>query len=198
MKRFIELARKEGVTHEENFPFWLEPDTPPRAGVVLVHGFSATPREVRPLAEALTTAGFATLGVRLPGHGTSPQDLSKRKYAEWVATVGTAIKITASQTERVYAAGLSTGSLALLAASRDFNLSGMVLLAPFLRLHHPLAPYVWLLRHLFHYEKRSLEPELAPFYYAQRPLRAIHQHRDALGVRSLGDRLHIDTRPQNV
>jgi len=174
-KNFIELAHQEGVSHEENFPFWLEPDGPPRAGVVLVHGFSATPREMRPLAEALVADGFITLGVRLPGHGTTPEDLSRRSYVEWVATVGAALELLAQKCPRLYAAGLSTGALSLLAATRDHPLAGMVLLAPFLRLRHPLAPYVWLLRHLLHYETREVDAELAPFYYTRRPLRAIHQ-----------------------
>jgi len=174
-KDFIDLAHREGVTHEENFPFWLEPEKPARASVVLVHGFSATPREMRPLGEALLEHGYAALGVRLPGHGTSPEDLSTRSYREWVATVKAALNIAATRTPRVYAAGISTGALALLAASREFTHDGMVLMAPFLRLHHPLAPFVWLLRHLLPYETRQIEAELTPFYYARRPLKAIHQ-----------------------
>lgn len=190
-KRFVELARQEGVSHEENFPFWLEPEGEPRAGVVLVHGFSATPREMRPLAEALVEEGFVTLGVRLPGHGTTPEDLSRRSYGEWVATVAAALELLALQTPRLYAAGLSTGALSLLAATRDHPLSGMVLLAPFLRLRHPLSPYVWLLRHLLHYETREVDAELAPFYYTRRPLRAIHQLlRLVRAVRRLLPQLH--------
>lgn len=175
LKEFIELAQREGVAHEDNFPFWLEPEAPANACVVLVHGFSATPREMRPLGAALVEHGFSALGVRLPGHGTSPEDLSQRSYHEWVATVRSAIEIAATQSKRVYAAGLSTGTLALLAASQTEALSGQVLLAPFLRLKHPLAPFTWLLRHLMHYETRTIEPELEPFYYSRRPLRAIHE-----------------------
>ncbi len=51
----------------------------------------------------------------------------------------------------------------------------MVLFAPFLRLHHPLASFVWLLRHFLHYETREVEAQLQPFYYARRPLKAIYQ-----------------------
>ena len=71
-------------------PFWLDPSQPACATVVLVHGFSATPREMRPLAEALTARGFAALGVRLPGHGTTPEDLARRNYGEWIATIDAA------------------------------------------------------------------------------------------------------------
>mgnify|MGYP001204047413 CR=1 FL=1 len=175
VKDFIELAHREGVSHAENFPFWLEPETPAAACVVLVHGFSATPREMRPLGEALIEHGFAALGVRLPGHGTSPEDLSRRKHPEWIATVRTAINIAETEFERVYAAGLSTGSLALLTAADHGQLAGQVLLAPFLKLKHPMAPFVWFLRHLLNYDTRTIEPELEPFYYSRRPLKAIHE-----------------------
>jgi len=172
---FIDLAQREGVTNEENFPFWLEPETPAHACVVLVHGFSATPREMRPLANTLLAHGFATLGVRLPGHGTTPEDLSRRSYREWVATVRAALEIAGTRAPRVYAAGLSTGALSLIAASTTFKLHGMVLMVPFLRLNHPLASFAWILRYLFRYETRDIEEELKPFYYARRPLKAIHQ-----------------------
>lgn len=175
IQQLIELAHQDGVTHEENFPFWLEPETPARACVVLVHGFSATPREMRPLANTLVTHGFAALGVRLPGHGTSPEDLSRRSYQEWVTTVHAALDIAGTRAPRVYAAGLSTGAMTLLAAAKTADLQGMILMAPFLRLQHPLAPLVWFLRHLVHYETRNIEAELLPFYYARRPLKAIHQ-----------------------
>jgi len=175
IQQLIDLAHQDGVTHEENFPFWLEPEPPARACVVLVHGFSATPREMRPLANTLVAHGFAALGVRLPGHGTSPEDLSRRSYREWVSTVHAALDIAGTRAPRVYAAGLSTGAMTLLAATRTFDLQGMILMAPFLRLQHPLAPFVWILRHLVHYETRDIEAELIPFYYARRPLKAIHQ-----------------------
>ena len=52
-----------------------------------MHGFTATPWEVRPFAEALAESGYVALGVRLPGHGTRPEDLARRRYEEWLAAV---------------------------------------------------------------------------------------------------------------
>jgi len=43
-----------------------------RGGALLIHGFTGTPHEMRPLAEPLAHAGFDVLGVRLPGHGAAP------------------------------------------------------------------------------------------------------------------------------
>src|SRR5512139_3475104 len=61
-------ARADRVGDDDNLPFYLAPAAT-AAAVLLVHGFSATPWEMRPLAEDLMTRGFACLAVRLPGHG---------------------------------------------------------------------------------------------------------------------------------
>ncbi|HAI32163.1 MAG TPA: hypothetical protein DCM48_22015, partial [Thalassospira sp.] len=41
-------------------------------GVLLVHGFLASPAELRELGEKFAAMGHAVMGVRLAGHGTSP------------------------------------------------------------------------------------------------------------------------------
>src|SRR5512145_2081224 len=103
-------ARDDGVRKTADLPFLTTPAAA-RAAVLLVHGFSATPWEMRPLAEALTQRGFACLAVRLPGHGTTPEDLATRRWEEWLAAVVTGYDRLALHFPRVYGAGLSTGAL---------------------------------------------------------------------------------------
>ena len=50
--------------------------------VLCVHGFTGTPYEVRPLGEALHSAGFTALGIRLPGHA-SPKEMEASSALEW-------------------------------------------------------------------------------------------------------------------
>ena len=57
-------------------PFLIAPDQP-KAGIVLVHGYLAAPKEIRALANFLFDRGYAVYGVRLKGHGTSPEDLAR-------------------------------------------------------------------------------------------------------------------------
>src|SRR5271154_6266158 len=40
---------------------------------LLVHGFTGTPWDVRPLGEALAAGGFRVRGIPLPGHGATPR-----------------------------------------------------------------------------------------------------------------------------
>ncbi|MCK5922826.1 MAG: hypothetical protein KAG66_17925, partial [Methylococcales bacterium] len=49
-----------------------------RVGILLVHGWTATPVEIRLLAENLYAAGYSVAGPTMAGHGTTPQDLNRR------------------------------------------------------------------------------------------------------------------------
>ncbi|HCY84126.1 MAG TPA: EstA protein, partial [Desulfobacteraceae bacterium] len=46
------------------------------AGVLLIHGYMAAPREMADFAEYLHTQGFTVYAPRLAGHGTSPENLA--------------------------------------------------------------------------------------------------------------------------
>ena len=41
---------------------------------------------MRPLGEALAAAGFAVHAVRLAGHGTTPDDLARTGWRDWLAS----------------------------------------------------------------------------------------------------------------
>jgi carboxylesterase len=166
-------AASAGIADPADRPFLLEPPAPAEAAVLLVHGFAASPWELRSVGEAVAAAGFTALGVRLPGHGTSPEDLAGRRYEEWLAEVERGWQLLAGRGLRVYGVGQSTGALLLLALAAERPLAGLVLLSPFLRLRHPLAPLAGLLRHLRPYY-RPPGTEL-PHYYERRPLAGIWQ-----------------------
>jgi len=188
----LRLARADGVRDDDALPFCLAPPEA-AAAVLLVHGFSASPWELRPLADDLVKRGFACLAVRLPGHGTSPEDLATRHWEEWLATVVRGYDLLAGQFPRVYAAGLSTGSLLALALAEARAPAGLVLLSPYLRLRHRLAPFAGWLRYLHPYQHRPLTGNDARLYYARRPLAGVHQINRLL--RALSPRLGEITLP---
>jgi len=188
----LQLARTDGVGHAEHLPFFGAPDGA-RAAVLLVHGFSATPWEMRPLADSLIGRGFACLAVRLPGHGTTPEDLAGRRWEEWLMAVVSGYDLLAAHFPRVSGAGLSTGSLLLLALARQRQLTGLVLLSPYLRLRHRLAPLASWLRHLRPYHDRLLAGDAARHYYSRRPVAGVHQINRLL--RALSPRLGEITVP---
>jgi carboxylesterase len=108
-------------------------------GCLLVHGFTGTPEEMRPLGDALAAAGFPILGVRLAGHGTSVDDLARTQWTDWVASVEDGFTRLARDSERVAVAGLSMGAvLALhLSATRPAEVAALVLCATALTIADP-------------------------------------------------------------
>ncbi len=121
--RILRSASQEsGVTDPGNLPFMLCPQQATTAAL-LVHGFTGTPWEMRPLADFLADAGIASLSVRLPGHGTTPEDLAGRRWQEWLDSVDQGYRVLNEEFTSVFGMGMSTGCLLLLATSGEPNAS---------------------------------------------------------------------------
>ncbi len=104
-------------------------------GVLLAHGLTATTAEMRPLAQALLQRGFTVAGPLLPGHGTAPADLNRRRWQEWAAEVEKTYQDLSAACTRVFLGGESTGAvLALYLASLHPEAAGVLAYAPALRL----------------------------------------------------------------
>jgi esterase/lipase len=117
--RYQAINVQETAT-ESAEPFLLLPKTSSRLGVVLVHGFLASPAEVRGVGEKLVEAGYPVIGVRLKGHGTSPWDLRERSFVDWLESVQEGCRVIAGFSERFCIVGFSTGgALALLHAAES-------------------------------------------------------------------------------
>ena len=172
--RMQSVARAEGVTASDNLPFHLPASAPRRGGLLLVHGFSASPWEVRQTALELAAGGWEAVAIRLPGHGTHSEDLAARRLEEWEAAVLAGYELLAPAGPPV-GLGVSTGALLLAQLATQRPLAGLILLSPFLRLRHRLAPWAGLLRFFQPYQEVEVAPQLQRYYYRRRPLAAIHQ-----------------------
>ncbi|MEA2433074.1 MAG: carboxylesterase [Actinomycetota bacterium] len=127
-----ELQIREGA---EEFELGSGP-----TGALLVHGFTGSPRSMRGLGEHLAAAGLSVRGVRLPGHGTTWQDLNSKKAEDWSGAVDKEFANFASGHDELFVVALSFGgALALdLAARNPGKIAGLVLLAPFVLTKDPL------------------------------------------------------------
>ncbi|HSS67994.1 MAG TPA: alpha/beta fold hydrolase [Nocardioidaceae bacterium] len=101
-------------------------------GVLVLHGFTGAPASVRPWGEHLAGAGFTVAVPRLPGHGTSWQELNKTTWTDWYAEASRALDRLAAECDEVFVCGLSMGGcLALrLAEERGDDVAGLVLVNP--------------------------------------------------------------------
>lgn len=104
-------------------PFFFEGGS---TGCLLVHGFSGSPPEMRPMGESLAAQGLTVLGVRLAGHGTSPEDMARTTWHNWVASAEEGLSKLQGRCSRVFAAGLSMGGLIVLHLAAHHPLAGVV------------------------------------------------------------------------
>jgi carboxylesterase len=101
-------------------------------GVLLCHGFTGNPQSLRPWAEYLAQAGLSVSLPRLPGHGTTWQELARTRWEDWFTEVDRAFDELQARTDEIFVMGLSMGaSLALrLAELRGGAVRGLVLVNP--------------------------------------------------------------------
>ncbi len=78
-------------------------------GVLVVHGFTGNPSSMRLQAHALAGAGHHVEQPRLPGHGTSLEDMLPTRWEDWSAEASAAFDRLAERADRIVVMGLSMG-----------------------------------------------------------------------------------------
>jgi len=98
-------------------------------GCLLVHGFTGAPTEMRPLGEYLAGKGLTVLGVRLFGHATQIEDMTRGRWQDWAADVEDGWHLISSAAARIYLVGLSMGGVLSLYTAPKFPFQGLVCLS---------------------------------------------------------------------
>jgi carboxylesterase len=98
-------------------------------GVLLIHGLTGTPAEMRFVAKGLNARGFTVYGMQLDGHCGNEDDLLATGWKEWTASVDQAATRLAQSVDRLFVGGLSMGALLALhlAARRPNAVLGVAL-----------------------------------------------------------------------
>lgn len=105
-------------------------------GVMLIHGFTATTAEVRPLAKKLHAAGYTVTGPLLPGHGTHPDDMNRAVWPMWIEKIKQSYEKLIPHCERVFVGGESMGGLLTLELARQHpEINGLFLFAPAIKVN---------------------------------------------------------------
>lgn len=117
-------------------------------GVLLLHGYTATPVEVDWLARILNGKGYTVFCPLLPGHGTKIEDLHRCQWEDWVNHADHEYKRLSSRCGSVFVGGESLGGLiALSLALKDSDIKGLLLYAPALIPKTPRAYLAPILRY---------------------------------------------------
>ncbi|MGS0998685.1 alpha/beta hydrolase [Rhodanobacter sp. UC4451_H18] len=98
-----------------------------RRGVLLIHGLTGTPMEMKLLGKGLNRAGFTVHGMQLAGHCGSADDLLATGWHDWYASVQQAADDLLGKVDQLFVGGLSMGALLALklAADRPGQVAGV-------------------------------------------------------------------------
>ena len=168
--------------------------------VLIVHGYIASPFEVKALGEKINTKGYTVFMPLLPGFGTSVESANQVRWEEWTASIKNSFMALRACYPKVSVGGFSLGAsvVSYLATHDDeflANLGSLSLFGPALRLKNRFfldiaSPFFFLFGYSINVEKGNafLEkiknhdlqiPNRYPeFYNDEMPLRAAHLRLD--------------------
>lgn len=122
-------------------PFYIPGD---KIGCLLLHGFTATPNEVRGLGQYLAEQGYTVLGPRLAHHASIPDDMRRSRFHDWYLSALDGWHLLRDHCRHIVVAGMSMGgTTALLLAARQPVAGVVSMSAP---IHMPPDPRLRILR----------------------------------------------------
>lgn len=99
--------------------------------MLVLHGFTGNPSSMRLQAEAFAALDYHVELPRLPGHGTTIDDMLTTDWSDWSGEVEAAYQRLAARTDKIVVMGLSMGgSLTLWTGLAHPEVAGLVLVNP--------------------------------------------------------------------
>jgi carboxylesterase len=151
-----------------------------RVGVLLVQGFTGSPASMNPWGRHLAEQGFGVAVPRLPGHGTTWQELNRTRWADWYGEVDRAFEKLRANNDQVVVGGLSMGGALVLqlAADRGRDVAGIVVVNPAVSTERKDVLALPVLKHLVPSFPGIIndikKPGVDEHGYSRMPLRAAH------------------------
>jgi carboxylesterase len=101
-------------------------------GILVLHGFTGSPKSMTPWAMELSGQGWTTRVPRLPGHGTTWQEMNLTSWEDWYGEALRHLQELRAACEHVFVMGLSMGGSLTLKLAEDHgdDITGIVLVNP--------------------------------------------------------------------
>ena len=180
------LYHEYSPTHEDIGAPIILYDKKNTKGLVFSHGYMASPKEAKALAEYIFKRGINVYLPRLRGHGTDPEALKNISASDWELDFELAFTAMRQVCDKVYIGGFSTGGLLALIHASMYPIDGVIAINSALRLNNLQVSYVVPTLHVFNemvsylhakgirewVKNHSENPEIN---YAKHPLESIVQ-----------------------
>ena len=91
-----------------------------RVGILLIHGLTGTPTEMRGVGREFNRAGYTVYGMQLAGHCGDDEDLIATTWKDWYQSVIEAAEKLRRQVDYLFVGGLSMGAVLALKYASDY------------------------------------------------------------------------------
>jgi carboxylesterase len=129
-------------------------------GCLLIHGGTGSPSEMRGMGEYLARKGLTVIGVRLAGHGTSPEDLATKDWKDFIASAEEGLDQIRSLCDKVFVAGLSFGGLITLYLAAHYPFQGAIVMSAPAYIHDWRLHLLPVLKYLVKWVRMGEESDL--------------------------------------
>ncbi|HSE08166.1 MAG TPA: alpha/beta fold hydrolase [Nocardioidaceae bacterium] len=121
-----------------------------RVGVLLSHGFTGSPASMVPWGRYLAERGYGVAVPRLPGHGTTWQEMNRTGWQDWYDELDRAFEKLKTEHDQVVVGGMSMGGglVLKLAADRGREVAGVMLVNAAVHLNNKQLLAVPVLKHV--------------------------------------------------
>ncbi len=122
------IAIKNGVTDPNKQPYFK--DSKSKVGVLLIHGYTATPENYIPLCKAIEDKGYTVYASLVAGHGLDEHYLNTASYVDWYNSIKYGYLAISSVCEKVIVMGESAGALLALLVANYNKVDKVMIFSP--------------------------------------------------------------------
>ncbi len=130
-----------------------------RPAVLLLHGFTGNPGELKYAAERIAEAGYNVSVPRLPGHGTTGAEFEVTQAEDWLRRSVDAYLDLRAESSSVSLVGLSMGALIAVLMSARLKVNALLMCAPALDVNQRFLPLTPILGKFLRSYRGSYNPE---------------------------------------
>ncbi len=125
------------------YNFELKHEENSRAAILLFHGLTGSPYELKKFGQYLHSLGFDVYAGSLPGHGDDFENIRSTRYRDWLAFAYDNFEKLSCEYEEVFVGGLCLGALLALAVAQKYNdrVNGIISLSTTLFLDGTRTPW---------------------------------------------------------
>ena len=170
IRRFLKKSETLPILNGAE-PFFLDGKSKNGIGVLLLHGFTATPGEMRNVGKFLNQMGLTVYAPLLSGHGTDPRNLLLTKHDAWLRDLDKSLNVLDGCCKKIFLVGNSFGgNLAFLCQGRSKKIEGIVSLAsPFVfRNENVRKSILHALKHFKLFQRKRYPKKIKKIYKKKR------------------------------